>query len=124
MRLCAWLKTVYETKTTAGKPWTTSSVGTRPSSGRVFWHPTPYGTVTITRGGQTQSTDPLGQHWTFTGRFFDEETDVYYYRARFMEPSIGRFFQRDPLGPIAGPGPYEYAASSPSTYLDPLGLAP
>ena len=33
----------------------------------------PYGTVTITRGGQTQSSDPLGQHWTYTGRFYDEE---------------------------------------------------
>ena len=26
----------------------------------------PYGSVTITRGGQTQSSDPLGQHWGFT----------------------------------------------------------
>jgi RHS repeat-associated protein len=58
----------------------------------------PYGKVTITRGGTPQSSDPLGNHWTFTGRFLDEEAGLYYYRARYYDPATGRFLQRDPLG--------------------------
>jgi RHS repeat-associated protein len=58
----------------------------------------PYGKVAITRGGTPQSSDPLGNHWTFTGRFLDEETGLLYYRARYYDPVTGRFLQRDPLG--------------------------
>jgi len=34
----------------------------------------PYGAMTITRNGQTQSSDPLGNPWMYTGRFHDEES--------------------------------------------------
>ena len=57
-----------------------------------------YGKATITRGGTPQSSDPLGNHWTFTGRFLDEEAGLLYYRARYYDPTLGRFLQRDPLG--------------------------
>jgi RHS repeat-associated protein len=33
----------------------------------------------------------------FTGRQFDPESQVYYYRARYYSPQIGRFLSRDPL---------------------------
>jgi RHS repeat-associated protein len=33
----------------------------------------------------------------FTGREYDIETGLYYYRARYYSPGIGRFLQRDPL---------------------------
>ena len=82
----------------------------------------PYGNVTITRGGQTQTTDPLGQHWVFTGRFNDEETGLYYYRARYYDPEIGRFIQRDPAGYAEGPSLFEYATSRPPDLRDPAGL--
>jgi len=36
----------------------------------------------------------------FTGRRFDSETDLYYYRARYYEPYIGRFISADPLAQI------------------------
>ncbi len=81
----------------------------------------PYGKITITRGGQTQSSDPLGQHWTYTGRFRDEETGLYYYRARYSNPVLGRFLQRDPRGYVAGPCLFEYAGSSPAVARDPSG---
>jgi RHS repeat-associated protein len=35
--------------------------------------------------------------YTFTGREFDPETGLYYYRARYYDPSIGRFLQEDPI---------------------------
>jgi len=84
----------------------------------------PYGTTTITRGGQTQSTDPLGQHWTFTARFLDEETGCYYFRARYYNPSIGVFGTRDPLGLAASSSLYEYCWSAPTACRDSLGLHP
>jgi RHS repeat-associated protein len=81
----------------------------------------PYGAVTITVGGTPQGTDPLNQHWTFTGRFFDEETGFYYYRARMYDPATGRFLQRDPLGYEVGPSLYAYVTASPATWRDPCG---
>jgi RHS repeat-associated protein len=33
----------------------------------------------------------------FTGRLYDPESQVYYYRARYYSPKMGRFISRDPL---------------------------
>ena len=82
----------------------------------------PYGAVTITRSSQVQSSDPLGQPWMYTGRFSDEETGLYYYRARYYSSETGRFLQRDPLGYRPGRNLYEYVRSAPSVFVDPLGL--
>jgi len=57
----------------------------------------------------------------YTGRFADEETGLYYYRARSYSPITGRFLQRDPFGYLDGTSLYEYARSSPSLYRDPSG---
>jgi RHS repeat-associated protein len=81
----------------------------------------PYGKVTITRAGVPQSSDPLGNHWTFTGRFLDEESGLLYYRARHYDPMTGRFLQRDPRGYAEAPAIFEYADSNPSTVRDPSG---
>jgi len=81
----------------------------------------PYGKVTITRGSQTVPTDPLGQPWMYTARFFDPESGLYYYRARMYDPARGRFLQRDGMAYGQGPGLYEYAQSSPMKHSDPYG---
>ena len=83
----------------------------------------PYGAVTITVGGSPQASDPLGNPWMYTSRFTDEETGLYYYRARYYSPATGRFLQRDPLSILTGPNLYEYVRSSPQTRIDPHGLA-
>ena len=82
----------------------------------------PYGAVTITVGGTPQGSDPLGNPWMYTGRFSDEETGLYYYRARYYSATTGRFCERDPLGVAVGPSLYEYCSGSPSTLVDPDGL--
>jgi RHS repeat-associated protein len=46
--------------------------------------------------GRTQSI--VNNPWLFTGRQFDPETGLYYYRARMYSPSLGRFLQTDPIG--------------------------
>ncbi|HEX5030250.1 MAG TPA: RHS repeat-associated core domain-containing protein [Candidatus Eisenbacteria bacterium] len=93
-------------------------------AGVVSYRYDPYGKVAITRAGVPQSSDPLGNHWTFTGRFLDEEAGLLYYRARYYDPATGRFMQRDPYGMVAGPTPYTYARDQPTASIDPLGLWP
>ena len=54
---------------------------------------------------------------TFTGRWFDKETGLYYYRARYYNPEIGRFLQTDPVG-----YGYVYCGNNPVGWVDPSGL--
>ena len=62
----------------------------------------------------------IGNSWMFTGRQFDEETGVYFYRARYYDAVKGRFLQRDPLEYLDGMN--LYAAYFVPNALDPDGL--
>jgi len=55
----------------------------------------------------------------FTGREFDSETGLYYYRARYYNPYIGRFLQTDPAD--QGMNAYTYCGNNPVNALDPSG---
>jgi RHS repeat-associated protein len=57
----------------------------------------------------------------YTGREPDE-TGMMYYRARYYDPTIGRFTQRDPLGMPDGVNRYAYVAGDPLNNVDPEGL--
>jgi RHS repeat-associated protein len=46
--------------------------------------------------GEPNTTSSLGNPYLFTGRAYDSEVGLYYYRARYYKPSIGRFLQTDP----------------------------
>jgi RHS repeat-associated protein len=60
----------------------------------------------------------------YTGREQDPETNLYYYRARYYDPSVGRFISEDPLGFEAGdPNFYAYVGNNPINANDPSGLA-
>jgi RHS repeat-associated protein len=54
---------------------------------------------------QTETTTNALQ---YTGREVDGETEVYYYRARYYDPIIGRFISEDPNGFGAGVNFYAY----------------
>ena len=43
----------------------------------------------------------------FTGRVFDAETGLYYFRSRYFEPELGVFVSRDPLGFVDGCAVYQ-----------------
>jgi len=60
--------------------------------------------------------------WMLTGRQWDEESELYFYRARYYDCETGRFMQRDPKGYVEGVNLYEYVGSSPVNFVDPLGL--
>ncbi|NCP03637.1 MAG: RHS repeat-associated core domain-containing protein [Deltaproteobacteria bacterium] len=45
----------------------------------------------------------FGNAYTYTGREWDREMGLYYYRARYYDPMEGRFISKDPIG-FAGGG--------------------
>jgi RHS repeat-associated protein len=66
----------------------------------------------------------VGTAFQFTGRRVDPETGLYYYRARYYSPALGRFLQTDPIGTQGGINLYAYVGNDPVNLLDPLGLQP
>jgi RHS repeat-associated protein len=57
----------------------------------------------------------------YAGRVYDNESGLYYNRARMYDPEIGRFTTKDPLGMIDGPNMYTYVRNNPTNYVDPTG---
>lgn len=84
--------------------------------------------------------DKVKNTFTFTGREWDEETGLYYYRARYYDAKVGRFTTHDPslylrgnsgipyLLPTLLTTPQElnhyiYSQDNPQTLSDPYGLS-
>jgi RHS repeat-associated protein len=60
--------------------------------------------------------------YTFTGRAWDPEVGLYYYRARYYEPRLGRFISEDPIEFRGGINFYRYVRNDPANRMDPTGL--
>ncbi|MFQ5420697.1 MAG: RHS repeat domain-containing protein, partial [Anaerolineae bacterium] len=73
-------------------------------------------------GNVRAQTGSVSNPFLFTGRYWDDDIDLYQYRARWYDPDNGRFLSRDPLGPINIRQPYAYVNNNPATNVDPLGL--
>ena len=77
-------------------------------------------------GNDIQSSPFIRTLYAFAGREFDEETGLYFNRARYYDPKTGRFLQRDPeAGRIAKTisvvNQYAYASNNPINFVDPTG---
>jgi RHS repeat-associated protein len=60
--------------------------------------------------------------FTYTGREWEPEVRMYFFRARFMDPRLGRFISQDPIGFDGGLNGYAYVGNNPVNFTDPAGL--
>ena len=102
---------------------------------------TTFGEPTIyDKEGLEISESQINNFFNFTGREWDGETGLYYYRARYYDAELGRFLSRDPLGILNqipqligcskdkiemgdGPNLYAYVKNNPINLVDPFGLS-
>jgi len=63
-----------------------------------------------------------GTRFLYTGREYDADTELYYYRARWYDPQARRFISEDPIGLNGGINLYAYVKNNPINYIDPSGL--
>ncbi len=65
----------------------------------------------------------IKQPYTYTGREWDQEVGLYFYRARYYDARAGRFITKDPIGFAGGDvNLYAYVGNNPATWVDPYGL--
>ena len=77
----------------------------------------PYGELLV---DEHSSTEELP--YKFNGKQFDEETGLYYYGARYMNPITSLWYGVDPLAEkYVNIGSYIYCHSSPIMLIDPTG---
>jgi len=73
----------------------------------------------VERSGETEN------HYLYTGEYYDGTSNLYYLRARYMNPSTGTFISMDTYeGSIYDPDTlhkYLYANGNPVKYSDPTG---
>jgi RHS repeat-associated protein len=72
------------------------------------------------RYGEPESFE--GSRFQYTGQIAISEVGLFYHKARFYAPSLGRFLQTDPLGYADGLNLYAYVSSDLINFTDPTGL--
>ncbi|MCG8532580.1 MAG: RHS repeat-associated core domain-containing protein, partial [Desulfovibrionales bacterium] len=62
----------------------------------------------------------LDQNPIFAGKEYDEDLELYYFNARWYDPSTGRFISEDPVKDAVNW--YVYCDNNPLIRIDPTGL--
>jgi RHS repeat-associated protein len=71
--------------------------------------------------GSTTAAGSSSNSVQYTGRENDQ-TGLYYYRARYYDPQIGRFISEDPIGFWGGINFFGHVENDPINFTDPTGL--
>ena len=69
--------------------------------------------------------EAISNPFKYVGRYgvMDEGNGLLYMRARYYDPEIGRFINKDPIGFAGGDlNLYAYVANDPINFIDPSGL--
>ncbi|MCG5510084.1 RHS repeat-associated core domain-containing protein [Ectothiorhodospira lacustris] len=110
----------YEGTTTTNKRWLYadhlgSIVGQANAAGNsmAIYSYGPYGEPNVT----------TGVRFRYTGQQYLGGLNLYYYKARFYSPALGRFLQTDPIGTRDDLNLYAYVGNNPVNFSDPTGLA-
>jgi RHS repeat-associated protein len=75
-------------------------------------------------GKMKQVQEAIDNTYTYTGREWDADAGLYYYRARWYDPDVGRFMSEDPIGLKGGDANvFKYVGNNPINSIDPLGEA-
>ena len=97
-----------------------SIVALTDSTGKVvesFTYDNHYGSI-LNHTKTTETNNP----YAYTGRELDTD-ELYYYRARYYDPTIERFLSEDPIGFRSGDfNFYRYVNNSPVDLIDSWGL--
>ena len=57
----------------------------------------------------------------FSTKYYDAESDLYYYGYRYYSPSLGRWISRDPIGEEGGYNLFVVCNNNPLAFIDPVG---
>jgi len=71
--------------------------------------------------GQGNNVNNVPNPLQFAGREYDAETQLYYDRARYIDPAVGRFVSEDPIGLDGGINLYAFVGNDPVNGWDPSG---
>ena len=109
----------YEGVTASNKSWLYkdhlgSIVGTADATGTS--------TAVYSYGPYGEPNTLTGQRFRYTGQQLIGELGLYYYKARFYAPALGRFLQTDPIGTADDLNLYAYVKNNPVNWTDPTGL--
>jgi len=84
----------------------------------------PFGQTRTDTDGAGNPVSP-GFRYKYTDQEFDSTTGLYYYKARYYDPVLGRFVQPDAIVPVMsnpqGWNRYAYVRNNPLRYVDPSG---
>jgi RHS repeat-associated protein len=71
--------------------------------------------------GEPLPASAAGDRFRYTGQQMVSELGLYYYKARFYSPALGRFLQTDPVGYQSDLNLYAYVGNDPVNLTDPTG---
>jgi len=72
-------------------------------------------------GNITNSTGSIVNPFRYAARDFDTETNLHYFRTRYLDPSTGRFLSEDTARFDESVNFYPYVNNNPLTFNDPFG---